>query len=76
MIIYDKKSYSFSLPNYLGDNYVIVDVVYPNDIHEITFYTPSGQHLLFSMSVNSQSLKLLNDQTLAYIQARIKNETI
>jgi hypothetical protein len=75
MIIYEKTTYSFNLPEYCGGNYVSVDVVYPNDIHQITFYSSSGQHLLFSVSVNSQNLKLLNQKTLVYIQARIKNET-
>jgi hypothetical protein len=75
MIIYNKKTYSFNLPMYLGENYVSVDVVEPMDIHRITFYTPSGNQLLFSVFLHCFSIELLNEKTLAYIKLRIENET-
>jgi len=64
MIIYDKKTYAFNLPMYLGENYVSVDVVEPNDIQRITFYTPSGNQLLFSVFIHCFSIELLNRNTL------------
>jgi len=74
MIIYNKKTYAFNLPIYLGENYVSVDVVEPNDIHRITFYTPSGNQLLFSVFIHCFSITALNVKTLEYIKLRIANE--
>jgi len=74
MIIYDKKTFGFNLPEYCGGNYVSVDVVYPNQINQITFFTESGYHLLFTVLVNQTNEHLLNNATLAYIKAKIENE--
>jgi hypothetical protein len=74
MIIYDKKTFAFNLPEYCGRNYVSVDVVYPNQINQITFFTESGNRLLFSVLVNQTNEHLLNNATLAYIKAKIENE--
>jgi len=74
MIIYDKKTFAFNLPEYCGGNYVSVDVVYPNQINQITFFTESGNRLLFSVLVNQTNEHLLNGATLAYIKAKIENE--
>jgi hypothetical protein len=74
MIIYDKKTFAFNLPDYCGGNYVSVDVVLPKQITQITFYTSSGKNLLFSVNCNDTALQLLNNITFAYIQAKIDNE--
>jgi len=71
MMFYEKTTYNFNLPQYLGGNYVSVYVIYPNSIHHITFFSECGQHLLFSISCNEQNLKLLNEKTLAFIVAKI-----
>jgi hypothetical protein len=71
MIFYRKTYYNFSLPQYLGGNYVSVYVTYPNSMEYITFFTESGQHILFSIYCNKQNLKLLNAKTLAFIKAKI-----
>ena len=74
MIIKNKKTFAFNLPDYCGGNYVSVDVVMPKQITQITFYTSSGNNLLFSVNCNDTSLQLLNNITLAYIKAKIENE--
>jgi hypothetical protein len=71
MIIYDKKTFAFNLPEYCGGNWVSVDVVEGNDIQRITFYSPSGNQLLFSVFLHCFSIELLNEKTLAYIKAKI-----
>jgi hypothetical protein len=82
MIIYNKKTYSFNLPEYLGNYYVSVDLINYGididtekknyDIDRITFYTPSGLTSLFSVDINVHSPEeLLNKNTLAYIKAKI-----
>jgi len=71
MIIYKKKTFAFNLPEYCGGNYVSVDVVEGNDIQRITFYSPSGNQLLFSVFIHCFSITLLNEKTLAYIKAKI-----
>jgi hypothetical protein len=82
MIIYNKKTYSFNLPEYLGNYYVSVDLINYGididtekknyDIDRITFYTPSGLTSLFSVDINVHSPEeLLNKNTLAFIKAKI-----
>jgi hypothetical protein len=71
MIIYDKKTFAFNLPEYCGGNWVSVDVVEGNDIQRITFYSPNGNQLLFSVFIHCFSIELLNEKTLAYIKAKI-----
>jgi hypothetical protein len=82
MIIYNKKTYSFNLPEYLGNYYVSVDLIIYGididtaeknyDIDRIVFYTPSGLTILFSVDINSHNPEeLLNKNTLAYIKAKI-----
>jgi hypothetical protein len=85
MIIYNKKTYSFNLPKYLGNYYVSVDLIgYGIDIaskekdyniDRITFYAPAGQTILFSVDINIHNPEnLLNKNTLAYIKAKIDAE--
>jgi hypothetical protein len=72
MIIYNKKTYSFNLPEHLGGFYVSVDTVYNNYIDRFNFYSSSGMIPLFSVEVNIyQPEELLNKSTLAYIKAKI-----
>jgi hypothetical protein len=75
MIIYNKKNYSFNLPQYLGFNYVSVDVVFPNTIQTIHFYDETGQNHLFSATIYGYTQHLINPNTLAYIKAKI-DETV
>jgi len=85
MIIYYKKTYSFNLPEYLGNYYVSVDLINYGidintkeknyDIDRITFYAPAGLTLLFSVDINVHNPEeLLNKNTLAYIKATIDAE--
>jgi hypothetical protein len=85
MIIYNKKTYSFNLPEYLGNYYVSVDLIgYGIDIQfkekdynidRITFYSAYGATILFSVDINIHNPeKLLNKNTLAYIKATIDAE--
>ena len=82
MLIYYKKTYSFNLPEYLGNYYVIVDLINFGmdldtkvkyyDIDRITFYAPAGLTILFSVDINvHNSEELLNKNTLAYIKSKI-----
>lgn len=72
MIIENKKTYSFNLPEYLGGFYVSVDTINYNYIDRINFYSSSGMVPLFSVDVNIyQPEELLNKNTLAYIKAKI-----
>jgi hypothetical protein len=70
-MFYEKTTYNFNLPQYLGGNYVSVSVTYTNSINHITFFTESGQHLLFSIICNEKNIKLLNEKTLEFIKAKI-----
>jgi hypothetical protein len=72
MIIDNKKTYSFNLPEYLGGHYVSVDTINNNFIDRINFYSSGGMVPLFSVDVNIyQPEELLNKNTLAYIKAKI-----
>jgi hypothetical protein len=72
MIIYNKKTYSFNLPEYLGGFYVCVETIGNNLIDRLNFYSSSGMVPLFSVDVNIyQPEELLNKYTLAYIKAKI-----
>jgi hypothetical protein len=76
MIIENKKTYSFNLPEYLGGFYVSVDTINNNYIDRFNFYSSGGMIPLFSVDVNIyQPEELLNKNTLAYIKAKI-NEAI
>ena len=63
--------YSFNLPFYLGESYVIVEVLNNGKIDEIKFFDPSGVHLLFTFWYNSTTEDLLNPHTIAFIKAKI-----
>ena len=72
MIIENKKTYSFNLPEYLGGFYVSVDTINNMYIDRFNFYSSSGMIPLFSVDVNIyQPEELLNKNTLAYIKAKI-----
>jgi hypothetical protein len=72
MIIDNKKTYSFNLPEYLGSYYVSVDTINNNFIDRFNFYSSGGMVPLFSVDVNIyQPEELLNKNTLAYIKAKI-----
>ena len=49
MIIYNKKTYSFNLPEYLGGFYVSVDTIDNNFIDRLNFYSTGGMVPLFSV---------------------------
>lgn len=67
--------YSFNLPFYLGENFVIVEVLNNNKIDEIKFFDPSGGDLLFTFWYNSLTEQLLNKNTIAFIKAKIDENT-
>ena len=69
------SQYSFNIPFYLGENFVIVEVLNNGKIDEIKFFDPSGVHLLFTISYNSTTENLLNQNTIAFIKAKI-NESV
>jgi hypothetical protein len=72
MIIDNKKTYSFNLPEFLGGFYVSVDTINNNYIDRLNFYNASGMIPLFSVEINIYTPEeLLNKNTLAYIKAKI-----
>jgi hypothetical protein len=66
--------YSFNLPFYLGENFVIVEITNNGKIDEIKFFDPTGVYLLFTFFYNSTTKNILNPHTIAYIESKINEE--